>query len=98
MNDSEDTVELDGPPALEIGTKVRARQDVRNDGTFPGRAMGEFLVRRGDIGYVNRVGTFLQRYYIYGVDFYEHGYIVGMRNKELEVVEAAVDAPASARG
>ena len=34
------------------------------------------------------IGTFLQQFYIYGVDFPQHGYLVGMKRKELEPVES----------
>jgi len=87
-----DAIEIYRPPVLELGTKVRARQAVRNDGTVPGRRMGEVLVETGEVGYVNSVGTFLQRYYIYGVDFFRLGTVVGMRAHELDVVEE-VPAP-----
>jgi nitrogen fixation protein NifZ len=30
------------------------------------------------------IGTFLQQYYIYGVEFLESGFRVGMKRKELE--------------
>ena len=46
------------------------------------------LVRKGDEGYVTSIGTFLQQFYIYGVDFVEHGYRVGMKGKEIEPLEA----------
>ncbi|WP_142847686.1 nitrogen fixation protein NifZ [Telmatospirillum sp. J64-1] len=82
-----DAVELDGPPAFNYGTKVRSRKNIRNDGTFPGKEIGEILVKKGEVGYVNSIGTFIQQYYIYGVDFVERGYLVGMRGKELELVE-----------
>jgi nitrogen fixation protein NifZ len=77
--------ELDGPPRFVYGQKVRSRKSVRNDGTFPGREVGDILVKKGEIGYVTSIGTFLQRFYIYGVDFVERGYRVGMKSKELEV-------------
>lgn len=87
-----DAIEIYRPPLLELGTKVRAKQAVRNDGTMPGRRMGEILLEKGEVGYVNSIGTFLQRYYIYGVDFFRLGMVVGMRAHELEVVE---DVPAT---
>jgi len=80
-------VELDGPPQFEYGQKVRAKFMVRNDGTFPGKDIGEVLVNKGDAGYVISIGTFLQQYYIYGVEFLESGFRVGMKRKELEPVE-----------
>lgn len=85
-------VELDGPPLFDYGQKVRARKVIRNDGTFPGRAVGEILVRKGDLGYVASIGTFLQQFYIYGVYFYERGCVVGCRAHELELLEK--EAPA----
>lgn len=83
-----DVVELDGPPAFDYGQKVRARFNIRNDGTFPGREIGELLVRKGDEGYVVSIGTFLQQFYIYGVDFVAQGRIVGMKRRELVPVAA----------
>jgi len=77
-------VELDGPPAFDYGEKVRSCKTVRNDGTFVGRDIGEILVQKGDIGYVVSIGTFLQQYYIYGVEFVSRGYRVGMKRRELE--------------
>lgn len=89
MNISRDSdiIEIDGPPAFEYGQKVRSTKNIRNDGTFPGREIGEMLVNKGDIGYVASIGTFLQQFYIYGVDFYERGAVVGMKSRELEAVE-----------
>lgn len=81
-----DIVELNGPPEFDYGEKVRSRRSVRNDGTFPGKEIGEILVKKGDEGYVVSIGTFLQQFYIYGVDFPAHGYRVGMKRRELEPV------------
>lgn len=82
-------VELDAPPAYDYGAKVRARRTIRNDGTFPGKDIGEILVRKGEEGYVVSIGTFLQQFYIYGVEFVATGYRVGMKRKELEPADAA---------
>lgn len=67
----------------EYGDAVRVIRNVRNDGTFPGLAAGELLVRRGSIGYVVDVGTFLQDQVIYSVHFLDAGKIVGCREEEL---------------
>ncbi|MDW7626857.1 nitrogen fixation protein NifZ [Azospirillum brasilense] len=91
--DPNETIELEDRPAFEEGQKVRALRDVRNDGTYPGRPMGDFLIRTGDIGYVKSIGTYLQMYYIYGIDFYEKRIIVGMRAKELELVDVRCNDP-----
>ncbi len=80
-------VELIDPPRFDYGEKVRSRKVIRNDGTFPGREIGQVLVRKGDVGYVASIGTFLQQFYIYGVYFGERGYTVGCRARELELVE-----------
>jgi len=87
INRDGDTVELEGPPCFDYGQKVRSRKSVRNDGTFPGKDIGEILVKKGEEGYVTSIGTFLQQFYIYGVDFYSRGYRVGMKGKELESAE-----------
>jgi nitrogen fixation protein NifZ len=83
----DDEVELDDPPVFEINQKVRLRKVVRNDGTFQGREIGEHLAKKGDVGYVVYIGTFLQRFYIYAVHFIDRGVVVGCRKKELELVE-----------
>ena len=85
-----DLVELDGPPRFDFGEKVVSRYTVRNDGTFRGKDIGEILVRKGDVGYVHSIGTFLQQYYIYGVMYVERGYCVGMKGRELVSLDADV--------
>jgi nitrogen fixation protein NifZ len=76
--------ELDGPPRFERGEKVCSTRVVKNDGTFLGKALGEVLVTKGEVGYVRDVGTFLQRFYVYAVEFIERGAVVGMRGRELK--------------
>lgn len=79
-----DELELDLPPYFDIGQKVRTRKLIRNDGTFPGQDIGATLAKKGEIGYVISIGTFLQSSYIYAVHFLGTGFIVGCRRKELE--------------
>lgn len=67
----------------EYGDQVRVIRNVRNDGTFPGMEPGDLLIRRGSIGYVVDVGTFLQDQVIYSVHFLDAGRIVGCREEEL---------------
>ena len=81
-------VELEGPPQFEYGQKVRSKFMIRNDGTFPGKDIGDILVKKDEEGYVISIGTFLQQYYIYGVEFLGSGFRVCMKRKELEPVEA----------
>ena len=90
VRDSE-MVELDGPPAFDYGAKVRSLKMVRNDGTFPGKEIGEVLARKGEEGYVVSIGTFLQQFYIYGVEFLGTGHRVGMKWKELELAKTIPD-------
>lgn len=91
INRDGDIVELNGAPRFGYGEKVMSTKTVRNDGTFPGREIGDILVKKGDIGYVTSIGTFLQQFYIYGVEFIAHGYRVGMKGRELESLDAVDD-------
>ena len=86
--DRETEIEVDSPPRFLPGDKVVARLNVKNDGTFPGRDIGERLVHKGDVGYVRDVGTFLQQFYIYAVEWVDRGILVGMRARELTVLDA----------
>ena len=84
-----DIVELDGAPAFGYGDKVRSLRNIRNDGTFPGKDIGDILCKKGEEGYVVSIGTFLQQFYIYGVEFVSTGHRVGMKRKELELADVA---------
>lgn len=79
-----DVVELAQPPFFNFGEKVRAKRAIRNDGTYAGKEIGEVLAKKGEEGYVVSIGTFLQQFYIYGVEFMESGNRVGMKRKELD--------------
>ncbi len=79
--------ELNSAPKFNFGEKVKSRKVVRNDGTFTGAEIGETLVKKGEIGYIKSINTFLQQYYIYAVDFPERGYAVGMKGRELESLD-----------
>lgn len=83
MLNIDDHDEMSLPPLFEVGDKVRAAVDVRDDGTFPGSRRGELLIAAGDVGYVRDIGEFLQIHRIYAVDFYERARIVGMWAAEL---------------
>ncbi len=84
-------VELNDQPLYNYGDKVRAKKTIRNDGTFMGKEIGEILCKKGDEGYVVSIGTFLQQFYIYGVEFVSTGYRVGMKRKELDPIEAITE-------
>ncbi len=87
-----DVVELSDPPFFAYGEKVRARRTIRNDGTYAGKEIGDVLAKKGEEGYVVSIGTFLQQFYIYGVEFTESGNRVGMKRKELEPVNVRDEA------
>tara|TARA_R110000868_G_scaffold263506_1_gene522128 strand:- start:11661 stop:12146 length:486 start_codon:yes stop_codon:yes gene_type:complete len=70
-------------PAYEYGDEVRLIRNVRNDGTYPGKEVGEMLIQRGAIGCVYDVGTYLQDQLIYRVHFLDTGTTVGCREEEL---------------
>ncbi|TNE76748.1 MAG: nitrogen fixation protein NifZ [Gammaproteobacteria bacterium] len=70
-------------PVYEYGDEVRLIRNVRNDGTYPGSEVGELLMRRGSVGCVYDVGTYLQDQLIYRVHFLEEGKTVGCREEEL---------------
>ncbi|MDA9482248.1 nitrogen fixation protein NifZ [Bradyrhizobium sp. CCBAU 11445] len=82
-----DVVELTEPPVFSFGQKVRANRTIRNDGTYRGKEIGDVLVKKGEVGYVVSIGTFVQQFYIYGVEYLESGYRVGMKRRELEPVD-----------
>jgi len=70
-------------PRYEFGAEVRLTRNVRNDGTYPGLEIGDFLVKRGSLGFVQDVGTYLQDQLIYKVHFMEANKLVGCREEEL---------------
>ena len=80
-------VELNSPPMFELGSRVRVCKVIRNDGTFPGKDIGFHLAKKGDVGYIVSIGTYLQRAYIYSVHFLETNYVVGCLSRELELAE-----------
>ncbi|RUW34877.1 MULTISPECIES: nitrogen fixation protein NifZ [unclassified Mesorhizobium] len=91
----EQEVEIRKPPQFMPGERVRATRHVQNDGTYPGKEIGENLVRKGDEGYVRDVGTFLQQFYIYAVEWVGRGTVVGMRARELLSLDKATPAGAA---
>lgn len=74
---------------FDFGEAVRVTRNVRNDGTYPGMPVGELLIRRGSVGHVIEVGTFLQDQVIYTVHFLDQGRMVGCRAEELIPADAA---------
>ncbi len=91
INRDDDLLEVADPPRFTFGERVVSRTTIRNDGTFTGKDIGDVLVKKGDVGYVVSIGTFLQQFYIYAVEFTDHGYRVGMRAKELMTLDNLPD-------
>jgi nitrogen fixation protein NifZ len=83
----EEEIEIYREPSFKPGIKVRSIKYVKNDGTYAGREVGDILVQKGDVGYVRDIGTYLNRYYIYAVEFVDRGTVVGMRARELRSLE-----------
>ncbi len=75
-------------PLYDYGDSVRLIRNVRNDGTYPGMATGALLIRRGAVGCVYDVGTYLQDQLIYRVHFLDAGRTVGCREEELIAASA----------
>ncbi len=73
---------------FEFGEQVRVTRNVRNDGTYPGMEIGDLLVRRGSVGNVVEMGTFLQDQVIFTVHFLDQGRMVGCRLEELIPADA----------
>jgi len=78
----------EGSERYDYGDEVRVIRNVRNDGTYPGLDVGAPLVRRGSLGYVVNVGTFLQDQVIYSVHFLNEKRLVGCREEELIPADA----------
>lgn len=70
-------------PSFSYGDIVRVTRNVRNDGTFPGAEIGDMLIRRGSMGHVRNIGTYLQDQIIYSVHFTDEDLLVGCREEEL---------------
>lgn len=70
-------------PRWQLGDTLRVCRNVRDDGTFPGAARGDLLVRRGSIGTVVDIGSFLMDQVIYSLHFLEANRVVGCREEEL---------------
>ncbi|MEW5890253.1 MAG: nitrogen fixation protein NifZ [Pseudomonadota bacterium] len=68
---------------FDFGDVVRVIRNVKDDGTYPGAAIGQLLVRRGNVGHVVDIGGFLQDQVIYAVHFLDINRIIGCRGEEL---------------
>jgi nitrogen fixation protein NifZ len=95
---SSDLIEIALPPRFVMGERVISRSVIRNDGTYNGKDIGEVLVHKGEVGFVRSIGTFLQQFYIYAVEFTASGHRVGMRAKELCTLDHLPDEVLAALG
>jgi len=68
---------------FDFGESVRITRNVRNDGTYPGMDVGDLLIRRGSVGNILNMGTFLQDQVIFTVHFLTVDRMVGCRLEEL---------------
>jgi len=91
MSTDDREIEVYRAPAFRPGDKVVSRFQVKNDGTMAGQEIGDVVVKKGDVGYVRDIGTFLGQFYIYAVDFIERGSIVGMREREIIAADPLPD-------
>src|SRR5450631_236326 len=94
----DDLIEVASPPRFNMGERVISRTVIRNDGTYNGKDIGEVLVNKGEIGFITSIGTFLQQFYIYAVEFVDSGHRVGMRAKELCTLDHLPDEVLSQLG
>ncbi len=71
-----------GRRQFKLGDEVRSLTQVKNDGIYPHRDIGEVLVHRGDAGCVREDWSFLGEVY-YTVEFVDRAVVVIMRGKEM---------------
>lgn len=93
MSTDDREIEVYRPPIYAPGDKVVSKKNIRNDGTMFGKEIGEVVAKKGDVGYVRDIGTFLQQFYIYAVEFVDRGSIVGMRERELIAASETENTP-----
>jgi nitrogen fixation protein NifZ len=75
-------------PQFDYGDSVRLVRNIRNDGTYPGMDIGQLIIKRGAVGCVYDVGTYLQDQLIYKVHFLNDARTVGCREEELIAADA----------
>lgn len=71
-----------GHRQFKTGEAVRALTQVRNDGIYPHKDIGEILVYAGDVGIVRESWSFLGEIY-YTVEFVARAVVVIMRGREM---------------
>jgi len=81
-------------PIFRVGQKVALKVDIKNDGTYPYANIGVLLAKKGSVGYVRKIGDFLQTIKVYEVHLMCDGNLVeavGARDFELELLEDYAD-------
>ena len=77
-----------------LGQKVQLLEDVKNDGTYPHAPIGALMMPKGSVGYIKKIGEFLQVVRVYEVHFLESEAeveVVGCRESELQAMEKPHD-------
>lgn len=77
-------------PKFRVGQKVELVVDIKNDGTYPYAKIGELLAKKGSVGYIRKIGDFLQTIKVYEVHLMCDGNLVeavGARDFELNLLE-----------
>jgi nitrogen fixation protein NifZ len=88
--ENEHFYENESRPKFFIGQKVKLLKDIKNDGTYPYLKIGELMMKAGSVGYVRKIGEFLQVIRVYEVHFMDLNAIVevvGCKEGELEAQE-----------
>jgi len=79
---------------FHVGQKVKLKEDIVNDGTYPFAPVGSLMMKKESIGYITDMGDFLQVIRVYEVHFFGTDAEVdkiGCREHELEAMEAYID-------
>lgn len=77
-----------------LGQKVKLLENVKNDGTYPHTPVGALMMPKGTMGYIKKIGEFLQVVRVYEVHFLGSDMdveVVGCRESELEAMEPCRD-------
>lgn len=77
-------------PKFFLGQKVKLLEDVKNDGTYPHLPVGALMMASGSVGYIKKMGEFLQVIRVYEVHFLGTSAdmeVVGCREHELEAMD-----------
>ncbi|AXX93207.1 nitrogen fixation protein NifZ [Malaciobacter molluscorum LMG 25693] len=82
-------------PKFFVGQQVKLLKDIVNDGTYPFCSIGTVMMPAGSIGYIRKIGEFLQVIRVYEVHFLGVNSalveIVGCRENELFAMQKYED-------